>query len=155
MLPFESQTVVIQLFDFHLRKFKKFIIIKVLLPQSHVNIGAKSKFFQLKILSEGQWWEQNPAIHRFRDFFGQGNSGNYFFGSLIYSQIRCIALRVCKLRMGFSVPSITWVGAELMQITIQSTRLAWPAKTKLRMTLDCLRIAKEIAMMSGLLVKEN
>ena len=38
-----------------------------------------------------------------------------------------------------------------MQITMQSTRLAWPAKTKLRMTPDCSRIAKEIAMMSGLL----
>ena len=39
-----------------------------------------------------------------------------------------------------------------MQITMQSTRLAWPAKTKLRMTLDCSRIAKEIAM-SGLFVE--
>ena len=29
----------------------------------------------------------------------------FFFGSLIYGQIRCIALGVCKLRMGFSVPS--------------------------------------------------
>ena len=55
--------------------------------------------------------------------------------------------------MGFSVPSIIWVGAELMLITMQSTRLAWPAKTKLRMTLDCSRIAKEIAMMSGLFVE--
>ena len=27
-----------------------------------------------------------------------------------YGQIRCIVLRVCKLRMGFSVPSIIWVG---------------------------------------------
>ena len=40
-----------------------------------------------------------------------------------------------------------------MQITMQSTRLDWPAKTKLRMTLDCSRIAKEIAMMSGLFVE--
>ena len=55
--------------------------------------------------------------------------------------------------MGFSVPSIILVGAELMQITMQSTRPAWPAKTKLRMTPDCSRIAKEIAMMSGLFVK--
>ena len=70
-----------------------------------------------------------------------------------YSQIRCIALRVCKLRMGFSVPSIIWVGAELMQITMQRTRPAWPAKTKLRMTLDCSRKAKEMAMMSGLFVE--
>ena len=36
LLSFESQTVVFQLFDFHLRKFKKFIIKKVLLPQSDV-----------------------------------------------------------------------------------------------------------------------
>ena len=35
-----------------------------------------------------------------------------------------------------------------MQITRQRTRPAWPAKTKLRMTLNCSRIAKEIAMMS-------
>ena len=41
------------------------------------------------------------------------------------------------------------LGAEFMQITMQRTRPAWPAKTKLRMTLDCSRIAKEIAMISG------
>ena len=71
------------------------------------------------------------------------------------SQIRWIALRVYKLRMGFSVPSIIWVGAEFMQITMQRTRPAWPAKTKPRMTLDCARIAKEIAMMSGLFVESR
>ena len=38
-----------------------------------------------------------------------------------------------------------------MQIT--STRLAWPAKTELRITLDCSRIANEIVMMSGLFVE--
>ena len=64
LLSFESQTVVFQLFDFHLRKFKKFILKKVLLPQSHANTGAKSKIFQLTILCEGQWREQNQAIHR-------------------------------------------------------------------------------------------
>ena len=37
-----------------------------------------------------------------------------------------------------------------MQIT---TRPAWPTKTKLRMTLDCSRIAKEIMMMSGRFVE--
>ena len=47
-----------------------------------------------------------------------------------YSQTRCIALLVCKLRMGFSVSSIIWVRAELMQITMQRTRPVWPAKTK-------------------------
>ena len=40
-----------------------------------------------------------------------------------------------------------------MQITMQRTCPAWPAKTKLRMTLDCSRIAKEIVMMSRLLVE--
>ena len=35
----------------------------------------------------------------------------------------------------------------------QRTRPAWPAKTKLRMTLDCSRIAKEMAMMSRLFVE--
>ena len=43
--------------------------------------------------------------------------------------------------MGFSVPSNIWVGAELMLITMQRTRPARPAKTKLRMTVDCSRIA--------------
>ena len=42
---------------------------------------------------------------------------------------------------------LVWVG--LMQIIMQRARPAWTAKTKLRMTLDCSRIAKEIAMMSG------
>ena len=61
--------------------------------------------------------------------------------------IRCIALLV-------SVPSIIWVGAGLMQITMQRTRPAWPAKKKLR-TQDCLRIAKEIAMMNGIFVESR
>ena len=37
-----------------------------------------------------------------------------------------------------------------MQVT---THPAWPTKTKLRMTLDCSRIAKEIMMMSGRFVE--
>ena len=40
-----------------------------------------------------------------------------------------------------------------MQFTMQRTRPAWPAKTKLRMTLDCSRIAKKNVMMSGLFVE--
>ena len=40
-----------------------------------------------------------------------------------------------------------------MQITMKRTRPAWPAKTKLRMTLNLSRIAKEIAMMSGIFVE--
>ena len=32
-----------------------------------------------------------------------------------------------------------------MQITMQRTHPAWPAKTKLRMTLDCSGIAKNLA----------
>ena len=35
-------------------------------------------------------------------------------------------------------------------ITMQRTHPAWPVKTKLRMTLDWSRLAKEIAMMSGI-----
>ena len=64
LLSLESQTVVFQPFGFHPRKFKKFIIRKVLLPQSYVNIGAKSNIFQLRILCEGQCREQNQAIQR-------------------------------------------------------------------------------------------
>ena len=64
MLSFESQTVVFEFLEVHLRKFKKFIIKKVLLPQSQANIGAKSKIFQLRILCGGQWREQNQAIQR-------------------------------------------------------------------------------------------
>ena len=62
LLSFESQTVVFQLFDFHLRKFKKFIIKKVLLPQSHANIGDKSKIFHLRILCEGQWRKRYTVV---------------------------------------------------------------------------------------------
>ena len=82
------------------------------------------------------------------------NNYNYYILSyFFYSQIHWIVLHVCKLRMGFSVPSIIWVGAELMLITIQRTRPAWPTKTKLRMTLDCSRIAKEIVMMGSIFVE--
>ena len=45
--------------------------------------------------------------------------------------------------------------AGLIQITIQRARPAWPAKTKLRMTLDCLIMAKEITMVSGDLLRER
>ena len=48
--------------------------------------------------------------------------------------------------------SFEW-GVELMQITMQHTRSAWPAKTKLRMTLNCSRIGKEIVIMSGIFVE--
>ena len=40
-----------------------------------------------------------------------------------------------------------------MQITKHHTRPAWPAKTELRMTLNYSRIAKEIVMMSGIIVE--
>ena len=40
-----------------------------------------------------------------------------------------------------------------MQITTQRARPTWTAKTKPRKTQDCSRIAKEIAMMSGIFVK--
>ena len=36
---------------------------------------------------------------------------------------------------------------------MQRARRAWPSKTKLRMTLDCSRTAKEIAMMSRFFVE--
>ena len=55
--------------------------------------------------------------------------------------------------MGCSVPSIIWLGVELMQITMQRTRPAWSAKTKSRMTLNCSRIAKEIAMKRRIFVE--
>ena len=45
-----------------------------------------------------------------------------------YSQIRCIALRVCKLRMGFSVPSIIWVGAELCKSQCNALAQLGPQK---------------------------
>ena len=64
LLSFESQTVVFEFLEVHLRKFKKFTIKKVLLPKSQANIGAKSKIFQLRILRGGQWREQNQAIQR-------------------------------------------------------------------------------------------
>ena len=40
-----------------------------------------------------------------------------------------------------------------MQITMQCTRPVWPAKTKLRMTLICSRIANEMTMMNGIFVE--
>ena len=40
-----------------------------------------------------------------------------------------------------------------MQITMQGTHPALPTRTKLRMILECSRIAKEIAMVSGIFVE--
>ena len=51
LLYFESQTVVFQIFDFHLRKFKKFIVKKFYFHNHMPKIGAKSKIFQLRIIS--------------------------------------------------------------------------------------------------------
>ena len=45
-------------------------------------------------------------IFDFGILLGRQILASILFGSLIYSQIRCIALRVCKLGMSFSVPSI-------------------------------------------------
>ena len=51
--------------------------------------------------------------------------------------------------LGFSVPSIIWVGVGLMQITMFERALpAWPAKTKPRM-------ANEIAMVSEIFAERR
>ena len=64
----------------------------------------------------------------------------------IYCQIRYVALRVLQSSKGFWV-FLIWVGAGLMQITMfEHARPAWLAITKLRM-------AKEIAMLSGIFVE--
>ena len=47
----------------------------------------------------------------------------------------------------------SWGG--LIQITMQCVRTAWPPNIKLRMTLDCSRIAKEIMMVSGIFVERR
>ena len=47
--------------------------------------------------------------------------------------------------MGFSVSSIIWVTMDLMEITMQRTRPAWHAKTKLRLTLNCSRMRSQAA----------
>ena len=86
-------------------------------------------------------------------FFILHSSSYVFFYCITYSPICCIMLRVCKLRMGFSVPSIVWVGVELMQTQCNATHPAWPAKTKLKMALNCSRKAKEIVMMRGIFVE--
>ena len=52
--------------------------------------------------------------------------------------------------LSFSLPSNILLKAGLMQITMERVLPAW-----LRMTLDCSRIAKEIAMVSGFLSKKG
>ena len=47
-----------------------------------------------------------------------------------YSQIRCIALRICKLRTGFSVPSIILVGGCINYNATHSPSLARKNKTE-------------------------
>ena len=69
----------------------------------------------------------------------QNGSQHFNTGDLVEETIRftikfvvsrCV---LCKLRrdLGFSGPSIIWVGAKLMQITMQRTCPAWPVNTKL------------------------
>ena len=68
LLSFESQTVVFQLFDFHLRKFKMFIIKKVLLSQSDVSaFNPCDTGWLLKIHQEDNWGGTDP--HRFPPFY--------------------------------------------------------------------------------------
>ena len=74
---------------------------------------------------------------------GDGCSLNDFYGK------RCSACEyycsACDLRV---LSTKIWGWLQVMQITIQRTCPAWPAKTKLWMTLDCSRIVKEITMVS-------
>ena len=68
IVVFESQTVVFQLFDFHLRKFKMFIIKKVLLSQSDVPaFNPCDTGWLLKIHQEDNWGGTDP--HRFPPFY--------------------------------------------------------------------------------------
>ena len=58
----------------------------------------------------------------------------------------------CDLRV---LSTKIWGWLQVMQITIQRTRPAWPAKTKLWMTLDCSRIVKEITMVGETSVEQG
>ena len=97
----------------------------------------KVKYLNLKLWCNNKSWQQQQKQHALYPHALYPNS--------LY--------RAERFRLGFSVPSIIWVGVELMQITMQRTRPAWPSKTKLRMTPDCSRTAKDIAMMSRLFVE--
>ena len=65
-----------------------------------------------------------------------------------YRQIRCVALHHLQTLNGFFC-SVNHLSGDGVNANHNAKHV--PAKAKLRMTLDCSRIAKKIAMMSGFL----
>ena len=92
-------------------------------------------------------------------FFSQGKNNISSFLFTAKFVVLCCAF--CKLWRNFgffySVSHLSGgdSGGGLMQITMQHARPAWTPKTKLTMTLDCSRIGKEIAMVSGSFVERR
>ena len=83
------------------------------------------------------------------------SSATSFFKWRFRSRCRrcCLSCLFTRARTRKLYLMAKFVVLELMLITMQRPRPAWPAKTKLRMTLDCSRIAKEILMMSDIFVE--
>ena len=84
--------------------------------------------------------ERKPAVKKFWAIRTKGDGCSFMANGA--QHVNCSA---CDLRV---LSTKIWGWLQVMQITIQRNRPAWPAKTKQWMTLDCSRIVKEITMVS-------
>ena len=117
---------------------------------NRTDIGINWKDFNLKFVETTKLISFTNRLST--AFFSQGKKNLLSF--LFTAKFVVFVFANFEGILGFSVLSIIWVGGGLIQITMQHARPAWPTKKKkLTMTLDCSRIAKEIAMVSGSFVE--
>ena len=90
LLSFESQTVVFQLFDFHLRKFKKFIIKKFHFRNQHST-------WQWLVVGEDNWAGSDP--HRFPLFTEIGRIFHHKYISLVIKMLSKLKSGKCWTRL--------------------------------------------------------
>ena len=93
LLSFESQTIVFQLFDFHLRKFKKFIIKKFYFR----NQTCQHSTWQWLVVGEDNWAGSDP--HRFPLFTEIGRIFHHKYISLVIKMLSKLKSGKCWTRL--------------------------------------------------------
>ena len=92
--------------------------------------------------------EWKPAVKKFWAIWTKGDGCSFYGKQCSACELQCLWFKSAINK------DMAWGWLQVMQITIQRTRPAWPAKTKLWMTLDCSRIVKEITWLVKLLSRE-
>ena len=118
------------------------------------DIGINWKDFNLKFIETTKLISFTNRLST--AFFSQGKKNLLSFLFILFiAKFVVLHYTFCNFEgiFGFFCSVNHLSGGGLMQITMQQACPAWSTKTKLTMTLDCSRIAKEIAMVSGSFVE--